>query len=119
MGAQCAVKLIELFAAGGFDGHGQAKVFAAAAGSLAQARIVPVGIEMAHDHEHGVDKAIDLLAHDFDGEITGIFNQAVCRWVGHGMGLKDWIQVGLLRYFTISGFAACLGRIWTLLPTLP
>jgi hypothetical protein len=25
-----------------------------------------------------------LLAHDFDGEITGVFNQAVGGWGGHG-----------------------------------
>ena len=84
MGAQRAVKLIELFAAGGPDGQGQPKVFTAAAGALAQAGMVPIGVEMAHDHAHGVDKAIDLLAHDFDGEITGVFNQAVGGWGGHG-----------------------------------
>jgi hypothetical protein len=25
-----------------------------------------------------------LLAHDFDGEITGVFNQTVGGWGGHG-----------------------------------
>ena len=110
MGAQRAVKLVELFAAGGFDGQGQPKVFAAAAGALAQARIVPIRVEMAHDHEHGVDKAVDLFAHDFDGEITGIFNQAVGAGRCHKRALKDRVQVGSLRYFTISGFAAIRGN---------
>jgi hypothetical protein len=59
-----------------------------------------------------------LFAHDFDGEITGVFNQTVGGWGGHEKSLKDWVQVGLLRYFTISGFAASLGRTWTL-PSKP
>ena len=110
MGTQCSVQLVELFAAGGFDGHGQPKVFSATAGTLAQARIVPLRVEMAHDHAHGVDKAVDLLAHDFDGEITGVFNQTVSAGRCHKRALKDGVQLGSLRYFTISGFAASRGN---------
>ena len=110
MSAQCAVKLVELFAAGGLDGQGQPKVFTAAARALAQARIVPIGVEVAHDHAHGVDKAIDLLAHDFDGEITGVFNQTVSAGRCHKRALKDGVQVVSLRYFTICGFAASRGN---------
>jgi hypothetical protein len=32
---------------------------------------------MTHDHQHGVDKPLDVFTHDFDGEITGVFNQTV------------------------------------------
>jgi len=110
VGAQCAVQLVELYAAGGPDGQGQPKVFTAAAGALAQAGIVPIGVEMAHDHAHGVDKAIDLLPHDFDGEITGVFNQTVSAGRCHKRALKDGVQVVSLRYFTISGFAVIRGN---------
>ena len=97
MGAQRAVKLVELFAAGGPDGQGQPKVFTAAAGALAQAGIVPIGVEMAHDHAHGVDKAIDLLAHDFDGEITGILNQTVGAGRWHKKGFKRLGSCGVIQ----------------------
>ena len=99
-----------MFAAGGLDGQGQPKVITAAARALAQARIVPIGVEMAHDHAHGVDKAVDLLAHDFDGEITGVFNQTVSAGRCHKRALKDGVQVVSLRYFTISGFAVIRGN---------
>ena len=110
MGAQCAVKLVKLFAAGGANSQGQAQVFSSTAGALCHAVVAPFGVKVTHDHQHGLDKTCHLLAHDFDGEITRVFNQAVGVGRCHKRALKDWVQVGSLRYFTISGFAVSRGN---------
>jgi len=77
VGAEGAVKLVELLAAGGPDRHGQTEVFARAAAASGHARVVPFRIKIAHDHQHGIDKPIDVFTHDFDGEIAGVLNQTV------------------------------------------
>ncbi len=114
MGAEGAVQLVKLFSAGGFDGQCQTKVFAGAASALRHACVVPIGVEMANNHEHGIHKALDLFTQDFDGEITRVIDQAVFVRCGHTKGFKralqDSVQVGSLRYFTIRGFAASRGN---------
>ena len=77
MGAERAVQLIKLFAAGGANGQGQAQVLASTAGALCHAVVAPFGVEVTHDHQHGFDKTCHLLAHNFDREVAGIVNQAV------------------------------------------
>ena len=52
---------------------------------------------MAHDHEHGVDKAINLLAHDFDGEITGVLNQTVGAGRCHKKGFERLGSGGVIK----------------------
>ncbi len=87
VGAERAVQLVKLFAAGGANGQGQAQVLASTAGALCHAVVAPSWVEMAHDHQHGLNKTFYLLAHDFDGEITGVRNQAVVGGCRHKKGL--------------------------------
>jgi len=87
MGAERAVKLVELLAAGGPDGQGQTEVFARATAASGHARVVPLRIEIPHNAQHGIDKPIDMFTHDFDGEIAGVLNQTVLDGFLHKKGL--------------------------------
>ena len=77
MAAQGAVQRIELFAAGGAHGESQPQVFPAGAFPRLQFVARPVGVELANHMAHGLEVTLDFQAHDLDGKIAGILNQAV------------------------------------------
>lgn len=79
---QGAVQLIKLLATGGGHRDGDAKVVAALAFTELNGLGVKRGVELLRNHADGVHQAIDLVAHDFDGELRRVLDQGLCAWVG-------------------------------------
>ena len=74
---ECAVKIVQLFSAGGSDGEGQAQVIAGFAGAHFNGGGVEAGVELLGNLSHGFGKSVDPCAHHFDGKVAGIFNQGL------------------------------------------
>lgn len=73
---QGSVDLIQLRAAGGGDGDRDTQVFTAGAfAQLERTRGVKARVELLSDVRDGMNKTIDLGAHDLDREAAGVFNQ--------------------------------------------
>ena len=109
MRGQRAVELVELFAAGGGDGNGDAQVFAALAFTQLYGGGVEGRVELVRHRGDGGDQPVDLVAHDLDGELRGVFDQ---RFLALRLGAgdsDDFRGVGRCGHYKGS-FQACLAR---------
>ncbi len=80
---QRAVELVQLFAAGGCDGDGDAQVVAAFAFPQFDGFGIKGGVEFMGDEGDGVDKAIHFGSHDLDREGAGVDDEG---FFNHGGG---------------------------------
>ncbi len=78
---QCAVKIVELLSAGGPDGERDAEVVARFAGTHLDVGRIEAWVELLCQRNHGFGKAVNACAHDFDGKVTGVFNQRFFAWI--------------------------------------
>lgn len=77
MGAQRAVQLVELIAAGGGDGDGHTQVIAALAFPQFDGGRVKPRVKLFGNQRDRVNQAIDFVSHHLDGERAGIFDQGL------------------------------------------
>ena len=75
VGAERAVQLVELLAAGGGDGDRHAQVLAALAFAQLNGGGVKSRVKLVCNHGDGMYQSFNLHAHHFDGKERGVFNQ--------------------------------------------
>ena len=97
MGRQGPVELVELLAAGGGDGEGDAQVVALFAVAQLDGAGVKAGVELLGNMSHGMYKTLYLGAHHFDGKAAGVLDQGLLtgaargRWgCRHGVIIPFW-----------------------------
>ena len=69
------VKIVQLRSACGPDGKCHTQVVACFAGPHFKGGRIKAGVELLGNVAHGFGKPVDPWAHDFDGKVTGVFNQ--------------------------------------------
>ena len=84
VGRERAVQVVELCAAGGSDGDGQAHVLAAAAGAPFDARRIKQGVPALGDLDDGGLQGCAVQAHHLDGKQGGEVDQGVAPIGGGG-----------------------------------
>ena len=80
--SQGAIQIVQLLSACGPDGEGHTEVVASFAGAHLDGGRIEVWIELLCKLAHGFGKAVNPCAHDFDGKVTGVFNQGCFCSVG-------------------------------------
>lgn len=87
MGRQGLVERIELLAAGGSHGDGDAQIFTALALAQFDGAGVKSGVKLLRHIGHRMDKAVHPQAHYFDGKLAGVFDEGFLGWRGHTGGI--------------------------------
>jgi len=81
------VKIVQLLSACGPDGESHTQVVACLAGPHFKGGRIEVGVELLGNLAHGFCKTVHPCAHDFDGKVTGVFNQRFFLSVSGNGGL--------------------------------
>jgi hypothetical protein len=95
-----AVELVELLAAGGCHGDGDAEVFPALAFAQFDGGRIKSRIKLVGHVRDGMHQAFHLDAHDLDGELRRVFNERVFARLG-GVGRRGGRWLGGCHLFMI------------------
>lgn len=88
MGGERAINLVELFSADYTNRKRQPSVVAAFAGSLLDGVGVERQVKLQGNQGHGIAKAIDSRAQDFDGKVARVLDQRCCGDVFRHLAFK-------------------------------